>query len=70
MLVVKYKNSEKEMKKIEPFMHALPNLVGFGTALFGLYSGIYGSAMLWCWIEPDYTDYRYVTILFADSPRN
>lgn len=61
MLVVKYKYSEKQVKKIEPFMQALPNLAGIGTALYGLFRGIYGSAMLWCWIESDDTQYRCVT---------
>ncbi|CAJ1966365.1 unnamed protein product [Cylindrotheca closterium] len=59
MLVVKYKYSEKQVKKIEPYMHALPNMVGIGTALFGLFHGIYGSALLWCWIEPDDTQFRW-----------
>ena len=60
MLVVKYKYSEKQVKKIEPYMHILPNMVGIGTAFFGLFHGIYGSAMLWCWIEPDDTQFRCV----------
>ena len=60
MLVVKYKYSEKQVKKIEPYLQIVPNLAGIGTAFYGLFHGIYGSAMLWCWIEPDDTQYRCV----------
>ena len=60
MLVVKYKYSEKQVKKLEPYLQLVPNLAGIGTAFYGLFHGIYGSAMLWCWIESNDTQYRCV----------
>lgn len=53
LLLVRYGLSETRIaRKWEPFMHAYPLLIAFGTALSGLWLTLYNNANIWCWIAP------------------
>jgi len=60
LLVIKYGWKESRIRRIEPFLHALPLLWGFGTAATGLGMGVLGNATLWCWINGQYEMHRWV----------
>lgn len=59
LLVIRYGWKESQIKKIEPFLHVIPLLWGFGTSFAGLGLGIFGNANLWCWIARKYNVYRW-----------
>jgi G protein-coupled glucose receptor regulating Gpa2 len=59
LLVIRYGWKESQIKKIEPFLHVIPLLWGFGTSFAGLGLGIFGNANLWCWIQRKYNVYRW-----------
>ena len=52
LLVIRYGWREDQIRKIEPFLHALPVMWGLSTAIAGLSLTIFNSANLWCWIAP------------------
>jgi hypothetical protein len=62
LLVVRYGWKEHEIRKIEPYLHAIPLLWGFGTSFAGLGLGTFGNAILWCWIERTYSIYRWTFV--------
>ena len=48
LLVVKYKVTEEIMRRnIEPWMHSIPIVWGFGSAMIGLVLDLYHNAFLW-----------------------
>jgi G protein-coupled glucose receptor regulating Gpa2 len=59
LLVVRYGWKEHQIQKIEPYLLVIPLLWGFGTSIAGLGLGIFGNAILWCWIERTYNMYRW-----------
>jgi len=60
LLVIRYGWKEARIQKMEPFLHAVPLLWGFGTSATALGMGVLGNATLWCWIEPQYDVFRWV----------
>jgi hypothetical protein len=69
LLVVKYSMSEEQLHslKVEPLMHIIANAVGMGTAVAGFALHLYGNANLWCWIDPDYSFYRHVSLILLSA---
>jgi hypothetical protein len=59
LLVIRYGWQDSRIKRLEPWLHALPLLWGFGTSIAGLSVGIFGNANLWCWISPQYNIYHW-----------
>lgn len=51
LIVIAFAFSETKVKRIEWFMHGIPLLLSFGTAIAGLPLTLYNSAGLWCWIS-------------------
>lgn len=59
LLVIRYGWQDSRIKRLEPWLHAIPLLWGFGTSIAGLSVGIFGNANLWCWISPQYNTYHW-----------
>jgi hypothetical protein len=60
LLTIRYGWKQDRIRKIEPLLHAVPLTWGIGTSFTGLGLGIFGDAMLWCWIPKKYGFYRWL----------
>lgn len=52
LLVLRFGWSESKVRRLEPFMHAIPFVWGLGTATIAIPLKLYNNANLWCWIAP------------------
>ena len=59
LLVLRRGWTEADLRRIEPYLHAVPVLWSVGTAVAGWALGRYGNATRWCWIKADYDQYRW-----------
>jgi len=59
LLTIKYRWTEDRLKKIEPYLHAIPFLWSYSTAIASISLDILGNAYLWCWISSKYDAYRW-----------
>ena len=58
-LVIMLGWNERKMRKIEVWLHAVPNVITIGTSIAGAtilntegHMGLYHNSNLWCWIAP------------------
>jgi len=54
LLVIRYKVTERQLKKYEPFIGIFALLIGLALTIPGILLGIYGNTNLWCWISPSF----------------
>lgn len=59
LLVIRY-GWKATVLFVEPFLHAIPLVWGFSTAIHAAVKGLYGNVLLWCWIAPVYDKERWV----------
>jgi hypothetical protein len=52
LLSTKYSWSDRSLRKIEPFLHAVPICFAIGTATAGAALNLYGSVEWLCWVNP------------------
>mmetsp|Transcript_55292 Transcript_55292/g.83662 ORF Transcript_55292/g.83662 Transcript_55292/m.83662 type:complete len:464 (+) Transcript_55292:119-1510(+) len=52
LLLLRYNWTDSRIKKIEPWLHAIPMTLGWGTAFAGLFLDLYGPANWISWIAP------------------
>jgi len=51
---------EDELQRIERvWLHGIPLLAGLTTSILGLILGVYGDALLWCWVSDEYQVFRW-----------
>ena len=65
-LVIRYNWKERELKKLEWFMHGVPALWSIGSAVSGLILDVFGNATLWCWVRPECDYFRLVAFYGPD----
>ena len=52
VLVIKYGWRESRIRKLEPYLHLVPIVFGFGTSIAGLILKLYNPSDWNCWIAP------------------
>lgn len=60
LLVVRYGWKDAKIHKIEPLLHGIPLGWGFATAIYAAGRGLFGNALLWCWIRSVYDTERWI----------
>uniref|UniRef100_A0A7S2EJG5 G-protein coupled receptors family 1 profile domain-containing protein n=1 Tax=Ditylum brightwellii TaxID=49249 RepID=A0A7S2EJG5_9STRA len=56
LLFITYQWKEREIKKLERFLHPAIMVIAFGIAIAGLPLRLYNNSNVWCWIAPDAAD--------------
>jgi hypothetical protein len=60
LLVIRYGWKESRILTIEPVLHGVPLAWGFSTAIYAAAKGLFGNALLWCWIRSVYDMERWI----------
>jgi len=63
LLVVVYGWRDSQINKVEPYMHAIAILAGFGTSIACIVLDIFHESNLWCWIASEFDIYRMAFFL-------
>jgi G protein-coupled glucose receptor regulating Gpa2 len=59
VLVIKRGWRDNHIRKVEPYLHAVPVAWAIGSACVGLGVDAFGSANLWCWVAPGKVTFRW-----------
>jgi len=54
LLVIGYGWKQRRINQMEPYLHAVPLVIGFGTSIAALLLDLFHGAVLWCWIAPNH----------------
>lgn len=60
VLVIRYNWKERDLKRVEWAFHCIPVLWSITSAICGLALGVYGNALLWCWVEARFDRFRWI----------
>ena len=50
---------ERQLRKMEPWLHVVPILFSLGTAVTAANKDLYRQSNMWCWIESSQTGFRF-----------